>query len=127
LKGWNRAMDRLHHENLEVYNRAKEFLAFSIELVRRFPKGYADLSDQLRRASISIGLNIAEGAGKASRADAARYYYSARGSALECGAILDACGLLGLATQNEIDQGKARLVSLASMLTRLGGPRRTSS
>ncbi|MFN0248337.1 MAG: four helix bundle protein [Kofleriaceae bacterium] len=55
-------------------------------LLHRIPKGHADLVDQLRRAAQSIPQNIAEGAGKTGRADKARYYAIARGSAMECAA-----------------------------------------
>jgi four helix bundle protein len=40
---------------------------------------------------MSVPLNIAEGAGKPSTADRARYHGIARGSAMECGALLDVC------------------------------------
>ena len=36
---------RLSHENLHVYQTAIQFLAFSVDLLRRFPKGYSELSD----------------------------------------------------------------------------------
>jgi four helix bundle protein len=49
----------------------------------------AALRDQLDRARISIVLNIAEGAGRFSAPDKARFYAIARGSATEWGAVLD--------------------------------------
>jgi four helix bundle protein len=45
----------------------------------------------LKRASWSIPLNIAEGCGKLSNVDKQRFHSIARGSAMECGAILDVC------------------------------------
>ena len=47
------------------------------------------LRNQLKRASISIVLNIAEGSGKFSRADRKNYFVTARASVFECVAILD--------------------------------------
>jgi hypothetical protein len=47
-----------------------------------------DLKDQLRRASSSVALNCAEGAGKTG-ADRERFFLIARGSSLECAAIFD--------------------------------------
>lgn len=47
------------------------------------------LADQLTRASLSIPLNIAEGAGRYHKADKKNFYIIARGSVFECVAILD--------------------------------------
>jgi four helix bundle protein len=60
-----------------------------IPIVKAIPKGNRELVDQLKRASISLVLNIAEGAGKSAIDDKKRFYSIARGSTLECAAILD--------------------------------------
>ena len=46
-------------------------------------------ADQLRRASFSIPLNIAEGSGKFSNPDRRKFFIIARASVFECVAILD--------------------------------------
>lgn len=73
----------LDHERLDVYRLALDFLVFAHQVIERLPRGRSHLCDQLTRASTSIVLNLAEGAGKHSRADKRRYYVSARGSATE--------------------------------------------
>ncbi len=45
---------KLIHENLRVYQVSIRFLALSEDVVTRFPKGHSNLSDQLRRAALSI-------------------------------------------------------------------------
>jgi four helix bundle protein len=55
----------------------------------------ANLRDQLRRASSSVVLNAAEGFGSRSRGVKRRHYEIARGSAMECVAILDLAVALG--------------------------------
>ena len=45
--------------------------------------------NQLRRASLSIVLNLAEGTGRFSKADKRHFYIMSRGSAFECVAIFD--------------------------------------
>ena len=75
----------------------------------------------MKRASLSIPLNIAEGVGKLSDAEKRRFYAIARGSAMECGAILDAIKVLELACEPEIDEAKRKLVTVVKMLSRMCG------
>ena len=79
----------LRAEKLKVYDRALELAVILEEMTRQTPEGRGDLRDQLRRASTSIVLNIAEGAGEFSPSDKARFYRMARRSASECAAIID--------------------------------------
>ena len=60
------------------------------------PSLSANLRDQLLRASSSVVLNTAEGFGPASCGVKRRHYEIARGSAMECVAILDLAVALGL-------------------------------
>src|SRR5437762_14375031 len=84
----------LSFQRLDVYRCAIEFVALCAPLVDGLPRGHAALSDQLRRAAMSIPLNIAEAEGRTGSADKARTYAIARGSAMECAAILDVCWTL---------------------------------
>jgi hypothetical protein len=54
----------LDYEKLDVYRTALEFVIATIEIRGRLPRGNGELVDQFKRASFSIVLNIAEGAGK---------------------------------------------------------------
>ena len=107
------------HEKLDVYRCAIQFLALSAEIVQALPKGNSSLGDQLRRAALSIPLNIAESAGKPTAADRKRFSGIARGSAMECGAILDACRVLELADEECVEKGKQLLVRIVSMLSKM--------
>jgi four helix bundle protein len=62
-------------------------------------------------------LNLAEGAGKHSKADKRRYYLSARGSATESAAMLDVLSRLGLLEEPGHRAGKEMLVRVVSMLS----------
>ena len=112
---------RLHHENLDAYKAAIAFLALTVGLLDAYPRGYGAISDQLKRAALSIPLNIAEGYGKRSLADRSRYYDIARGSAHECGAILDASKVLGIVDEVSFTQGKSLLYRIVSMLVKMTG------
>lgn len=107
------------HERLDVYQAALDFAVIANDIVERLPRGRSHLSDQLTRASISIVLNIAEGAGKYSKPDKRRYYLTAAGSATESAAILDICMRLGLIEQKPHEQGKALLDRVVAMLVKL--------
>ena len=73
----------------------------------------------MTRASTSIVLNLAEGAGKHSKADKRRYYLSARGSATESAALLDVLSRLQLLDAPGHQAGKEVLVRVVSMLIKL--------
>ena len=109
----------LDHERLDVYKCALCFAKLSFQMLEALPRGHAQLADQLRRATMSIPLNIAEASGKTSRADRARYHAIARGSAMECGAIVDLLRLLALAPAEKLDEAKALLVRVVGMLTKM--------
>jgi len=87
-------------EKFPVYRLSLDFVREAEELLVKLdlPKN-SRLADQLSRASLSIPLNIAEGAGRYSRPDKKNYYITARGSAFECVAILDV-----LMSKRKIDQ-----------------------
>ena len=67
----------------------------------------------------SIPLNIAEGNGKRSTKDRARYVDFARGSALECSAIQDVLVVSGSMEQSDSVALKTKLKRIVAMLTRL--------
>ena len=105
-------------QKLDVYRCAIELLSVVTPLSEKAPKGYAALGDQLRRASTSIPLNIAEGSGKFDK-DARRFYAIARGSALECAAIVDVFKALGFLQPNVHDKLDTLLDRIVAMLTKM--------
>ena len=109
----------LDFEKLDVYRLAIEFLGLAVRIMARMPRGQADLRDQLRRASTSIPLNIAEASGKRGSSDRAQSHAIARGSALECAAILDVLAMLGLAPASAVEQGKRLLSRIVAMLSKM--------
>jgi len=112
----------LSFQKLDVYRRSIEFLAFSRRLLARLSKGNADLLDQLRRAARSITQNIAEGAGRTSRADKAKHYTIARGSAMESAAHLDVMRVDDLIDETDYALGVDLLERIVSMLTKMIDP-----
>jgi four helix bundle protein len=103
-------------ERLDCYHLAVEFQILAAGLI---PPAHRVLRDQLERASVSIVLNIAEGSGRRARGDKAQFYAIARGSAMECAAILNLALGRGLAPYLDCRRGRALLVRIVRMLTKL--------
>ncbi|HNP47270.1 MAG TPA: four helix bundle protein [Bacteroidia bacterium] len=79
----------MEFKNLIVYQKALsnfQEIESRILILKELDR---NLKDQLRRASISIILNIAEGSSRFSMADRKNFLVISRGSAFECSAILD--------------------------------------
>jgi len=76
-------------EKLDVYQKAKSFNSQVYRHIRANKNFDPTTKNQLRRASLSIMLNIAEGSSRFSNADRRNFYVIARGSAFECVAIFD--------------------------------------
>ncbi len=70
--------------DLLVWNKAHEFVLGIYKLTSCFPKQetYA-LSNQMRRAAVSVAANIAEGFRKRGKADKARFMNTSEGSVEE--------------------------------------------
>ena len=107
------------HERLDVYKTSLKFTVLSTGIINSFPKGKSQLADQLNRASLSIVLNVAEGAGEYSKADKAQFYRMAKRSATESAACLDVCRELELAEQEMLEDGRKHLLDIVSMLVKL--------
>jgi four helix bundle protein len=103
------------HEKLDVYREAIDFCGWVGDFLAA-TAAKAAAKDQLNRASISIPLNIAEGNGKFSARDRARFLEMARGSALECAACLDVLFVRKLASEQQVAGQKEKLARIVQML-----------
>jgi four helix bundle protein len=77
------------HERLHVYKKTVAFAGNADRIAQKIRKRRRDLAEQLERASSSILLNVAEGAGEYSSLEKKRFYRMAKRSGTECAAILD--------------------------------------
>ena len=72
-------------QDLIVWQKAHQFVLKVYSITKIFPKEELfGLTSQLRRASVSIPANIAEGFKKKSKLDKARFYNISQGSIEEC-------------------------------------------
>ena len=73
-----------NYKDLKVWEKAHEFTLKLYEITKLFPKEEIySLTNQLRRAASSIPANIAEGCGKNSQLDFAKFLNIALGSSNE--------------------------------------------
>src|SRR5437764_6630367 len=96
-----------HFRSLDVYRCSIAFLPMAYGMADQLD---SEMANQLRRAALSISLNIAEGTGRFDR-DQRKFLITARGSALECAAVLDAMTALEL-TDPRIGESDALLVRI---------------
>ena len=107
-------------EKLEVYQRAVDLAAKISQLTKTFPaQGHYHLVDQLRRASLSISLNIAEGNGRWHVKDRKNFFWIARGSVFEYVPLLELCKREKLISEVTWAELKSELEVLSKMLTAL--------
>src|SRR5688572_28723647 len=82
-------------------------------------RGTKDLRDQFARASSSVILNLAEGAGRWEAPDKRRFYIIARGSAFEAAAALTLLRQEKALSAQQYANAKQLVVRVMAMLTRL--------
>ena len=111
--------NKFYFENLEVYQRALEFVNNIYDETSTWPKEHLfSLTDQLRRASLSIALNIAEGASRTTP-DFKRFITISRSSCHECVPIIEVAFKQKLISLKIKDKWLNELVILSKMLNRL--------
>jgi len=73
-----------NYQDLEVWKRAHRFTLSVYQVTEQFPRSELfGLTSQIRRASASIGANLAEGCGRHRDGELARFVSTAAGSATE--------------------------------------------
>lgn len=80
------------YNKIQVYHLAYEFTLLVYRKTNKFPESEKhNITSQIRRAAVSIPLNIAEGSAKASKKEFLHYLNIAYGSGKEVEVLLDLC------------------------------------
>lgn len=113
-------MEVFTYRKLLVYQRSKDFVKQVYCLLKLFPKEeqYV-LCDQLRRASISIASNIAEGMGRSSLREQVHFIEIAYGSLNEVMCQLELSEELGYITIKDLQNLEVQYEEIARMLSGL--------
>ena len=111
-------MEVFGYRKLIAYQKAKEIVKHTYKMLKKFPseERYA-MCDQLRRASVSITSNIAEGVNRYSVKDKAHFLEMAFGSLMEVSSQFEIAEELGYImtedrlSMDELVKDEARLLS----------------
>jgi len=109
------------HKDLIVYKKSQELVGMAYKFIEALPKKEFDLISQMKRATYSIPLNIAEGAGRNSKSQFLFFLNVALGSITELEAQYQICLIIEIATPNselddKIDHVSRLLVNLIKSL-----------
>ena len=108
----------LNHQKLEVYKSARSFVLECYKVSKLLPAGekYGMVS-QIRRAALSVHLNVAEGSSRRSEAERKRFYEISRGSIIEIDAALDIAQALDYFHLKDIELLGMHMVKCFKILT----------
>ena len=108
------------HENLDVWKKAIDFVLSVYQETESFPKDEKfGLTSQIRRASVSIPANTAEGAARKSPREFANFLSIAQGSASEVETELLIAHRLGYLDESAYLKLRSELDDISRMLTGL--------
>src|SRR5687768_12120306 len=96
---------QLNHQKLDLYHFSKAFVLECYKVLKTFPPDEKFiLITQIRRAALSVHLNISEAASRKSAVERKRFYEIARGSLIKIDAALDIASDLNYCTKENIEQ-----------------------
>lgn len=106
------------HRDLEVYKRTLDLAPIIYRVIDQLPESETfGLSFQIKKAVISVGSNIAEGAARGSSKEFIRFLHIARGSLAEVETQLMYC--LKLKYVNDVSIAMKEITLIRKMLYRL--------
>ena len=109
---------QLSHTKMDVYQASRKMVLACYKLSNSLPdEERFGLIQQIRRASTSVSLNIAEGSSRKSDSERKRYYEISRGSIVEIDAILDLCSDLNYLTKENMQEAGDLIIRCFQMLS----------
>ena len=101
---------------LEVWKKSIIFCKEVYSVVKKFPEyEQKNIVSQLRRASVSISTNVAEGCGKYTIRDETNFFRIAQGSTKECMSLIFLSKELGYLNEEEC----SRLFNQAELISKM--------
>ena len=113
-------MEKSSYQGLLVWQKAMELTTVIYKLVKKLPKEELySLSDQIRRAVVSIPSNIAEGQERNTNKEFIHFLTISRGSKAELETQLLICVKVGYLNETEIIEAMNLSIETGKMLTSL--------
>jgi len=110
-------MDSFNFEKLTVWQKSLDFIELIYEISKKFPfEERFGLQSQLRRAAVSIALNIAEGSGRSTQKDFKRFIHDSIGSLRETITCLHIAKKLHYLKENQFNQAYQDGIEISKML-----------
>lgn len=110
----------LNHKSLDVYQSARALVREVYRVTLLLPSDEKfNMVSQLRRASLSVKLNLAEGASRRTEADRKRFFEIARGSVVEIDATIETAFDLNYVQLNNLTEVGALLNKSFAMLSKM--------
>lgn len=110
----------LSHTRLDIFKVSKELILHCYKTTRSFPQEEKfALTQQIRRAALSVHLNIAEGCSRRSLAERKRFFEISRGSVIEIDTAFDVAVELNYINKNDIAILGQTLTRSFQMLSRM--------
>ena len=110
----------LNHQKLDVYTASKEFVTECYRFSNHLPAHEKfGMISQIRRAALSVHLNIAEGSSRRSLAERKRYFEISRGSLIEIDAAFDIAEKLNYFTNYSKESLSIKMIKCFRLLTGL--------
>lgn len=110
----------LKHKQLEVWKQSIKLINEIYKITSVLPPDEKfGLVSQLRRASVSVAANLAEGSARKSGADRARFYEISRSSVVEIDTHIEICIQLTFLDKNSIADLEPLIRHVYSMITKM--------
>jgi len=114
----------LSHTKLDVYQSSRQLALECYKITTLFPNDEKfAMVQQLRRAALSVHLNLAEGCSRKSGPERKRYFEISRGSVIEIDACLDIAVKLNYVTFDGLKVFGESILRTFQMLSRMINPR----
>lgn len=111
---------QLNHKSLDVYVVVRQLVKEIYLISMKFPpEERFNLISQIRRAGVSVKLNLAEGSSRKFKAERDRYYEISRGSLIEIDSIFETAFDLNYVKAEELNAIGSLILRSFAMLSRM--------